>query len=134
MGKASAQDRDVDDPEDTPVLLIHTGQDAGHLGPDDRERSTARCAESPGKPAKHATDNDVTVLLVHNGHDAHLAARLPTRIQSILGLTTRKEAQHDEESPANPALNRPLPAKSAVPFFKTITAMMPSITTTGKTV
>ena len=51
-------------------LLVHTGRDAEHLGPEDREGNTAKGAESPAKPAKHATNVDVTALLVQNCHDA----------------------------------------------------------------
>ena len=51
-------------------LLVHTGRDAEHLGPEDKEGNTAQGAESQAKLAKHATNVDVTVLLVQNGHDA----------------------------------------------------------------
>ena len=57
----------------SPRHLVHAGHDAEHLGPDDRERNTARRAESPAKPNLHMPLPEKkrnTVLLVHIGHDA----------------------------------------------------------------
>ena len=69
---------------DITVLLIHTRHDAAHLGPDDRERNTARGAESPVKstlhkplhtpammPSRHQTTKS------KSGAHAHIAESVP---------------------------------------------------------
>ena len=64
--------------------VIHTGRDAAQLGPDDRERNTARGAESQAKPTLHmplpeSTTSERRVLSFWS-----ISEMMP----SILGLAT----------------------------------------------
>ena len=55
--------------EETSTILAHrrirTPTRTAHLGPDDRARKTAGVAESPA----NQPSTDITVLLIHTGHD-----------------------------------------------------------------
>ena len=86
----------------------HTGRDAEHPGPDEKEENTAQDVSSPVKPA-----NSIIVLL-----DTDLPA----------GLPTTKENTQRGVKPAIRALHMPLSGfRNARNSFWFTTAMMPSI-------